>query len=314
MSVRGTYSRQAIAPVFALVKLCDQFNQTTILMLLPKYAKVDINPSLAEQLTTIAMKAADAASVPTMAHFRQALAVENKEQPGSFDPVTIADREAERAIKDVVLTEFAEHGFFGEESERQIKTDQPLWIVDPIDGTRAFITGLPLWGTLIAVYDGADVVLGLLEQPVLKERFIGTRFGASVGSTGTSELMTPAGRRQLATRTNTVLADAIVQTTAPEFFEAADHAVAFDKVKNAVSMVRYGGDCYCYALLAMGFVDIVIEATLQPYDIAALIPIVEGAGGIVTTWDGESAASGGSVLACANAQLHEQVLKLIQSR
>ncbi len=284
------------------------------LMLLPTYAKVDINPSLAEQLISTAMKAADAASVPTMAHFRQALAVENKELPGSFDPVTIADREAERAIKDVVLTQFGEHGFFGEESERQIKTDQPLWIVDPIDGTRAFITGLPLWGTLISVYDGADVVLGILEQPVLQERFIGTRFGASGANTGTSELITPTGRRHLATRTNTILADAIVQTTAPEFFAAPDHAAAFDKVRNAVSMVRYGGDCYCYALLAMGFVDIVIEATLQPYDIAALIPIVEGAGGIVTTWDGESAASGGSVVACANAQLHEQVLQLIQSR
>jgi len=110
-------------------------------MLLPKFSKVEISPELQERLVSSAMRAADAASVPTMANFRQVLDVENKEQPGSFDPVTIADKQAEQAIKQVVLEDFPEHGFFGEESEQHISTDQPLWIVDPIDGTRAFITG-----------------------------------------------------------------------------------------------------------------------------------------------------------------------------
>lgn len=285
-------------------------------MLLPKYSKVEINPELQARLLATAMRAADAASVPTMSHFRQALDVENKEQPGSFDPVTVADRQAEQAIKKVVLDEFPEHGFFGEESERLIHVDKPLWVVDPIDGTRAYITGMPLWGTLIAVYDGEDVVVGVLEQPVLQERFIATNFAAAgsisaTADTRSSNLITPHGQRSLSTRKTQLLGDAIVQTTAPEYFSKSGNAAVLERVVNSVSMIRYGGDCYCYALLAMGFVDIVIETGLAPYDIAALIPIVEGAGGIVTTWDGDSAVSGGSVLACANVHLHEQVLALI---
>jgi len=294
-------------------------------MLLPKYSKVELSPELQARLLATALRAADAASVPTMANFRQNLDVENKEQPGSFDPVTIADRQAEQVIKKVVLDEFPEHGFFGEESERRICTDQPLWIVDPIDGTRAYITGMPLWGTLVSVYDGNDVVIGVLEQPVLQERFIATDFSTSgpdsatkialgSGSTGarTSELLTPQSRRSLSTSKTQLLSNAITQTTTPDFFIDSGHDDVLDRIKNAVSMVRYGGDCYCYALLAMGFVDIVIETGLAPYDIAALIPIVQGAGGIVTNWDGDTAVSGGSVLACANRQLHEQVLALIR--
>jgi len=256
-------------------------------MLLPRFSKVEINPALQARLLATALRAADAASVPTMAHFRQTLDIENKEQPGSFDPVTIADKQAEQVIKKVVLDEFAEHGFFGEESERRINTDQPLWIVDPIDGTRAYITGMPLWGTLIAVYDGQDVVLGVLEQPVLQERFIATNYSnANAVPSRSSDLITPQGQRSLSTRQTQRLDEAIVQTTAPEFFSDMADANVLERVKNAVSMIRYGGDCYCYALLAMGFVDIVIETGLAPYDIAALIPIVQGAGGIVTSWDG----------------------------
>lgn len=281
-------------------------------MLLPKYSKTAIDPALANRLIAVAHEAADAASIQTMANFRQIIDVENKEQPGSFDPVTIADRNAEQAIKKVVLDTFPDHGFFGEESEIKIADDKPLWIVDPIDGTRAYITGLPLWGTLIAVYDGADVVLGILEQPVLHERFIGTAFSGA-NSIASAELIKPDGRKKLHTRQGVALSDAIVQTTAPEFFEGAMHSRVFEQLKSSVSMVRYGGDCYCYALLAMGFVDIVIEATLQPYDIAALIPIVESAGGVVTNWDGSSAANGGSVIACGSAPLHEQMLALINS-
>jgi len=289
------------------------------MMLLPRFPKVALSPGLQSRLLATAMRAADAASVPTMAHFRQTLDVENKEQPGSFDPVTIADRQAEEAIKKVVLDEFPEHGFFGEESERRVSTDQPLWIVDPIDGTRAYITGMPLWGTLIGVYDGDDVVLGVLEQPVLQERFIATDFNlvgdsapSASANSRTSELITVHGRRSLSTRNTQLLGDAIVQTTTPEFFIESGYAEVFERLRNSVSMVRYGGDCYCYALLAMGFVDVVIETGLAPYDIAALIPIVQGAGGIVTSWEGDTAVSGGSVLACANAQLHKQVLGLIR--
>jgi len=284
-------------------------------MLLPKYAKVELSPEYCARLLQTAHLAADAASVPTMANFRRPVKVENKEAPGSFDPVTIADRQAEQAIKDVVLGEFPEHGFFGEESARQLKDNQPLWVVDPIDGTRAYITGVPLWGTLIAVYDGAEVVLGMLEQPFMRERFVGigagTAFGNAQYMNSGSQLITYSGTKQLSTRSSVSLSQAIMQTTSPEFFKQKKNREAFDRVEDAVSMVRFGGDCYCYALLAMGFVDVVIETGLQPYDIAALVPIVEGAGGVISTWDGESAASGGSVVACGSRQLHNQVLSLL---
>ena len=277
-------------------------------MLLPKFSKLDIDPAQVERLLSVAHEAADAASVQTMANFRQTLDVENKEQPGSFDPVTIADRNAEQAIKKVVQKAFPDHGFFGEESEKKLVDHQPLWIVDPIDGTRAYITGMPLWGTLIAVYDGADVVLGMLEQPVLHERFIGRSMDQGESS---AQLIKPSGSTVLRTRQGIALADSIVQTTAPEFFAEPEYRRPFEQLKSSVSMVRYGGDCYCYALLAMGFVDIVIEATLQPYDIAALIPIVEGAGGIVTNWQGGSAVDGGSVIACASESLHAELLTML---
>jgi len=280
--------------------------------MIPKFPKSNIDSVQAGRLLTIAHKAADAASVPTLTNFRQVIDIENKHQPGGFDPVTIADRNAEQQIRDVVLGAFPEHGFYGEESAKAIKQDQPLWIVDPIDGTRAYITGLPLWGTLIAVYDGEDVVLGILEQPVLKERFVGTAFG-STEVVRKAELLKPDAQISLQTRQGIELSDAIVQTTAPDMFGDAESHRAFEKLKASVSMVRYGGDCYCYALLAMGFVDIVIETTLQPYDIAALIPIVQGAGGVISNWQGESAVNGGSIIACASPHLHEEVLRLIQA-
>ncbi len=281
-------------------------------MLLPKYSKVEISPALMERLVAVAHQAADAASVPSTANFRQTVDIENKLQGQGFDPVTIADRQAEAEIKTVVQSAFPEHGFFGEESERNIKTDQPMWIVDPIDGTRAYITGMPLWGTLIAVYDGSDAVLGILEQPILKERFVGTCYHSgdlhSQSIKRCAELITPSGTKPLTTRNTQNLDVAIAQTTTPDFFTDQADLKCFQALKDSVSMVRYGGDCYCYALLAMGYIDVVIERLLEPYDIAALIPIVEGAGGKVTDWQGGSAVSGGAVVASANAQLHDKVL------
>jgi len=272
-------------------------------MSLPSYNKVPIGLELLAQLTSVAELAADAAAAQTLPKFRQIIDIENKARPGEFDPVTEADKAAERVIKQTVLSHFPDHGFFGEESAQHINTDQPLWVVDPIDGTRAFITGMPLWGTLIAVYDGQDVALGVLDQPFLKERYIGTPSGTA--------LHTPSGVRQLQTRNTVLLERAIAQTTTPDMFKQQKQRDAFEAVNSQVSMMRYGGDCYCYALLAMGFVDIVIEADMQPYDIQALIPIVQGAGGIVSNWQGESVVAGGTVLACATKELHQSVLALI---
>lgn len=289
-------------------------------MLLPQYSKIDIDPALLERLIAVANAAADAASGPSKANFRSQLNIENKEKQGGFDPVTIADKQAELAIKKVVQQAFPDHGFFGEEFGHELgcdspdqvaHTNKPLWVVDPIDGTRAYITGMPLWGTLIAVYDGNDVVLGMLEQPILRERFIGTSLVSASSTQRTSQLITPTGSQVLSTRSTKALDQAIAQTTTPDMFVEEEHARVLDSIKDAVSMVRYGGDCYCYALLAMGFIDVVIERLLQPYDIAALIPIVQGAGGVVTDWSGGSAASGGAVVASANEVIHEQVLELL---
>jgi len=287
-------------------------------MLLPKYRKVIIDPATIQSLLATAHRAADAASIPTMRHFRQPIDVENKLSSGQFDPVTVADKAAETAIKEVVLNEFPDHGFFGEESEQRIHLDAPLWIVDPIDGTRAFITGMPLWGTLISVYDGDDAVIGLLDQPFLQERFIGfpgdhyqREEPSTLSSAWQSLLITPNGQTPVMTRKNCAIEKAIIQTTAPEFFYGTPHQEMFEALCERAEMVRYGGDCYCYALLAHGFVDIVIENGLQPYDIAALIPIVRGAGGVITDWQGGTAVGGGSVVACGSAQLHNEVLELI---
>ena len=289
-------------------------------MLLPQYPKIDIDPALLERLIAVANDAADAASVHSSANFRSQLDIENKKKNGGFDPVTIADKESELAIKKVIQQAFPDHGFFGEEyghepsgqkPDESTNANKPLWVVDPIDGTRAYITGLPLWGTLIAVYDGNDAVLGVLEQPILRERFIGTNLVCGGTTQRASELVTPSGRRSLTTRSTQSLEQAIAQTTTPDMFDEEQSARVLASLKESVSMVRYGGDCYCYALLAMGFIDVVIERLLQPYDIAALIPIIQGAGGVVTDWSGGSAVSGGEVVASANEVIHEQVLKLI---
>ena len=284
-------------------------------MLLPKYNKVLIDPTHAQSLTATAHRAADAASEATMRHFRQPIDIENKLQHGQFDPVTVADKAAEAAIKHVVLSEYPDHGFYGEESEQVLNFHAPLWIVDPIDGTRSFITGMPLWGTLISVYDGDYAVIGLLDQPYLQERFVGMKTdqgnAAPSAALWRAELITPGGVKPLVSRSCSTLDQAIVQTTAPEFFTGTENEAMFEELYANVKMVRYGGDCYCYVLLALGFVDIVIETGLKPYDIAALIPIVRGAGGTITNWQGDSAVGGGTVLACGDEKLHGELLEFI---
>jgi len=279
-------------------------------MKLPRYNRIDIDPALVDRLLATAHKAADAAAIPTLAHFRQPVLVENKLGDAGYDPVTIADKQAEEAIHSVIRDEFPAHGFFGEESERQVVDDQLLWVVDPIDGTRAFITGVPLWGTLIGLYDGADVVVGVLDQPHAGERFVGTAFSHQPAS---SHLISHGASRSLSCRQSVALKDALVRTTTPDVFTSPLERLVLERMKDASAQILYGGDCYCYALLAMGFCDVVIETGLQPYDVAALVPIVRGAGGVMTNWQGGSAADGGSVLVCASTQLHDSVLELINA-
>ena len=178
-----------------------------------------------------------------------------------------------------------------------------VWVLDPIDGTRAFICGLPTWGTLIGLTRNGTAVRGLMHQPYLGERFLGD------GRTAT--VRTAKAERRLRTRRIEHLSDAILATTDPRLFAEGEERERFRAVEDSVRMSRYGADCYAYCMLAAGQIDLVVEAGLQPYDIVALIPIVEGAGGVVTAWDGGPATGGGRIVAAGDRRLHEAALALL---
>jgi myo-inositol-1(or 4)-monophosphatase len=251
-----------------------------------------------EELTRFAHRLADASGRAILPYFRSPLVVENKAVRG-FDPVTAADQAAERAIRALIADQFPTHGVVGEEFPETPAQGPFSWVIDPIDGTRAFIAGLPLWGTLIALtYEGLPVI-GVLDQPYLGERFTGVPGGAAVE--------TRQGRSALRVRPGATLRDAVLSTTDPTAFTPAELG-AFEQVRAAAKLTRYGCDCYAYGMLAAGGVDLVVESGLKPHDILALIPIVEGAGGVVSDWRGAPAFAGGQVVAAANRTLQEEAM------
>jgi histidinol phosphatase-like enzyme (inositol monophosphatase family) len=234
--------------------------------------------------------------------FRSALAATDKARGGVFDPVTEADRAGEAAMRQLIRRAFPHHGIVGEEFGPERAEAEYVWVLDPIDGTRAFIAGLPTWGTLIGLTRHGAPAYGLMHQPFTAERFFGDGGSAGYRSRG--------GERRLRVRHCGALKDATVMTTSPRLFEGAALA-AYDRVEREARLARYGCDCYAYCMVAAGHVDLVIEAGLKPYDIAALIPIVEGAGGIVTDWEGRPAGGGGSVVAAGDRRVHEAALRLL---
>ena len=248
------------------------------------------------------LAAAHAASRLTLRGFRTPLAVENKWETG-FDPVTEADREAEIAIREVLSTRFPEHGIIGEEWDPKSSAGAYDWIVDPIDGTRAFISGVPVWGTLIGLLHGGRAVAGLMAQPFTDETYLGLN-GASFYMHGGIEV-------RIQTSGVTTLGRAKMTATSPDIFEQAGTMPAFQRLRAATLQTRWGLDCYGYCLLAAGHIDLVCESSLKNVDIAPLIPIIENAGGVVTTWDGGPAEAGGSCVAAATAELHEAALKVL---
>jgi len=249
-----------------------------------------------------AHRLADAAGAVILPYFRTRMDVTDKGGT-SFDPVTEADRKAETMIRDMIGKEFPADGILGEEFGDAKSTNDFRWVIDPLDGTRAFITGQPLWGTLIALEKNGAPVAGVLDQPFLRERFIGVK--------GRTELRDVSGTRVLKTRACASLKEAVVATTHPlAHFNDAERA-RFTQVEKECRLSRYGGDCYAYALLAMGFIDLVIEAGLKPWDVSALIPIVEGAGGVVSDWSGKPAFGGGTMIAAGDARVHDAALKLL---
>lgn len=258
-------------------------------------------PDQFDAYLALAHAVADKSSTVILPHFRADLAVDHK-GGSTFDPVTIADRDAEAAIRQALEEAYPDHGIVGEEFGT-VREDAPLcWIVDPIDGTRAFIMGQPMWGTLIGLASKGTPLLGLMNQPFTGERF---------WSGKTQSFYSRGGETQrISVRKGGALQTATLASTAPELF-ADEERGRFEALRGAVRLTRFGGDCYNYCLLAMGQIDLVVEAGLKPFDIAPLIPIIQRAGGIVTTWDGGDAAGGGRIIAAGSADLHQAALQYL---
>jgi myo-inositol-1(or 4)-monophosphatase len=234
--------------------------------------------------------------------FRTSLGVENKGGAGTFDPVTAADRAAETAMRTLIRESFPDHGIVGEEFGSERTDAEYVWVLDPIDGTKSFISGMPAWGTLIALTRGGEAVYGMMHQPFTGERF--------TGDSNAARYRGPAGARELHVRRCAQLSDVTLMTTSPLLMKEADRRI-FGKVEQAVKLSRYGGDCYAYCMLAAGHVDLVIETELKPYDILPLIPIILGAGGVVTAWDGGSPRNGGRIVAAGDKRVHEAAMKML---
>lgn len=256
----------------------------------------------ASDLWSVAEQMADAARAAILPHFRtNGLATDNKLE-GGFDPVTIADRAAETAMRDVLARLRPDDGILGEEHGTVTGTSGLTWVLDPIDGTRSFISGTPTWGVLIALSDDTGPLLGMIDQPYVGERFM--------GGLGRCDWTGPGRKHRLGTKSTTDLSQAILFSTFPEI-GTDDERLAFQRVTRKVMLTRYGCDCYAYALLAAGQIDLVIEAGLNAYDVQAPIAVIEAAGGVVTQWDGSSAHDGGTTLAAATPELHAAALSLL---
>jgi myo-inositol-1(or 4)-monophosphatase len=264
-------------------------------------------PVALDDLLLVAHALADAAGAKILPHFRKALSVENKDLRGGFDPVTVADKAGERVMRQMLKRFFPRHGITGEEYAAQASASRYRWVLDPIDGTRGFMCGLPTWGVLIGLVDANAAVLGMMDQP-----YTGERFWAAGGNV---QMRDVAGKtRRLKTRACPRLSDAVVSATTPEMFKTPREKAVFSAVSGTAKLTRYGGDCYAYAMLAAGHIDLVVEAGLKEVDIVALVPIIEAAGGRVTTWDGGSPLVGGDIVASGDPRLHEVVLKLIAAK
>jgi len=251
-----------------------------------------------------AHRLADAAGDAIRPYFRQRIEVTDKGKV-AFDPVTEADRKAEEVLRKLIACECPQDAILGEEYGHTPGTSTRTWVLDPIDGTRAFITGRHTWGTLIALEDKGERVLGIIDQPVLRERFI--------GFDGTAELHLEGTRTRLETRKCRTLSEAIVSTTHPWSYFTDDECEAFEAFARAARMSYFGGDCYAYGLLAMGYIDVIAESSLKAWDVAALIPVVEGAGGVVTDWNGNPVPpEGGRLIAAGDPRVHAEAVKMLR--
>ncbi len=248
-----------------------------------------------------AVDAAMAAGGETLQYFRSETVIENKIEGAGFDPVTEADKAAELVLRERIREQFPSHGICGEEFGLE-EGNGLTWVIDPIDGTRAFMSGMLHWGLLLGLFDGERPIVGVMFQPYTEELWCGDGQKAEFRHAGTS--------RPLRTRDCGEVSDAVLTTTSPNYFRG-EEGDAFRRLESQAKLSKYGGDCYIYGMLAMGFVDLATDATLHPYDIQGLIPIIEGAGGVVTTYSGGNPSLGGTVLASGNRALHERALEVL---
>jgi myo-inositol-1(or 4)-monophosphatase len=260
-------------------------------------------PAIDDDLIAFAHRLADASGAVIRPYFRKPIAVAHKDGVHAYDPVTEADRGAERVLRDLIAQGRPQDGILGEEFGETAGASGYRWVLDPVDGTRAFITGRHEWGSLIALEKDGAAALGILDQPVLGERFIGVN--------GKAELIQAGRSTVLKTRACAKLEDAILCATDPGAYFSQAQQTAFARVQGQARMTRFGGDCYIFAALALGFVDLVIEAGFHAWDAAALIPIVEGAGGVMTDWQGGSAAPGKTIIAAGDAHIHAAAIRLL---
>ena len=259
-----------------------------------------------EKRIAFAHRLADAAGAVILPYFRKPIEVDGKPtRSGMFDPVTEADRRAEETMRKLIRDTFPDDAILGEEFGDMPGRTAYRWVLDPIDGTRAFVAGQPMWGTLIALEENGVPVFGLLDQPFLRERFIG--LGKS------AEMRDPQGVKPLKTRACAALSEAVVCTTHPMTHFSEEERARFHAVEERARLSRYGGDCYAYALVAMGFVDLVIETNLKRWDVAAILPIVDGAGGVVSDWSGNTITGGGNIIAAGDARVHAEAVKILSA-
>ncbi len=259
---------------------------------------LDENPC---DFVSLANRLADASGPIIRNYFRTPFTVDRKDD-GS--PVTRADQEAEAIMRSMLAQERPMDGIFGEEYKNKNLESEFIWVIDPIDGTKSFITGRPIFGTLIAVVQKNKPTLGLIDQPINNERWLATRGN---GATFNGKV--------IKVRTCAKLADAVIGTTSPQLFDSTGKD-QWQKVSSKAKHVVYGGDCYTYAQLAAGFVDVVMETGLKPYDFCAIALLVEEAGGIITDWQGDpiTMASNGSILACGDPRVHQEIMDSLKHR
>jgi histidinol phosphatase-like enzyme (inositol monophosphatase family) len=253
-----------------------------------------------DAFVALAGQLADAARGVLLRYFRQPLGIIDK---ADESPVTIADREAETRMREIIAKAFPDHGVVGEEHGPDRADAEYVWVLDPFDGTKAFLSGVPVFGTLIALTQGGKPVLGIIDQPVTGERW-----------TGAAGRPTLLNGEPIRTAPRGGLGDAVLWSTSPHMFDENEmERDGFAKLREAVKFVHYGGECYQYAMLASGHVDLVVEADMDPYDYCAHVPIIEGAGGIITDWQGGplGLSSGDKVLAAASPELHEAARQIL---